>query len=642
MADRDGHLRRIIQVMKVRLNMQCPWFAWSRPIVGAPDMMNRFIYAGCAPGGGGEGAGGETLRYVACSSARSTSAAAHPPVCSLFSTTGRKQELIDRIVSDLEVVGDGARLDRGQVPLKEARARVDRVLSSAYGSASGGPAQTFRALYGMDAARENIGTNGPISGPTDGTNGTDGGRSAAQASTADPPVVVNCICKNKGTMPGMLRCGYCWTSQHGSCAAGDRGNGAEAIDAATYFCETCRFKLADPFVHVREELVPMAKMRDIPGMPPIVDTKGNYHARIKIEQQFYVTSQQLAMCNMKMSRTRVLVMCLQLEDAVTCRMHWPKNVQMRVNNMSIKPYARGVGSEMGINQRDNVVDITRMLCQGRNSVNITAVHAGTWVIRVVIADRLGLEEIKPMMMREETLEEARARMAKLLASTDGVGGADDELGLEQVTFSLKDPLTCMRMAVPARFEGASGTQAFDLDSFLSMAEVNRKWQDPTTLKNSTVNCMRVDSYVRELERLTKDTTNVTNFEVNAAGDWRPEGYTDGWFDVRAMDSSAQEKLTLWAQMQIEMSSNDTDETLDYHAVCAEGIDVRNEVNEAASALLSARKHIPPGSATVPETLAVVSNTTTSPSARMRNSLIPLRVTGKKRPAVEVIDLCDSD
>ena len=42
------------------------------------------------------------------------------------------------------------------------------------------------------------------------------------------------------------------------------------------------------------------------------------------------------------------------------------------------------------------------------------------------------------------------------------------------------------MQVPARFTDASGLQAFDLDSLLSMAQRSRKWQDPTTLANSTI------------------------------------------------------------------------------------------------------------------------------------------------------------
>lgn len=45
--------------------------------------------------------------------------------------------------------------------------------------------------------------------------------------------------------------------------------------------------------------------------------------------------------------------------------------------------------------------------------------------------------------------------------------------------------------VPARFVDASGLQPFDLDSFLSMAQRNRKWQDPTTLNNSSVEQLQV-------------------------------------------------------------------------------------------------------------------------------------------------------
>lgn len=552
-------------------------------------------------------------------------------------TTGRKQELVNRIAD--EAGYDGAAGHGLSEPLDVLQS-VEHVLSVHYRRVPGAGdlACKFRELCGMDI-------NGNISGV--GGSRDVSGQDGAQPSTRAEAVVVNCICKNKGTMPGMLRCTDCGKSQHASCVVGER---AGEIDEATYLCETCRFALADPFVRVREELVPMAKMREIPGMPPIMDSKGMYHARIKLEQQFYVTQQQLAECNAKMSRTRVLITCLQLEDEIPCRMHWPKNVQMRVNNMSIKPYARGVGSEMGINQRDNVVDITRMLCQGRNSVTVMAVHSGTWVLRIVIADRLGLEDIKPKMMREETLEEARSRMASLLAGRDGV---DDDLGLEQVNFSLKDPLTCMRMVVPARFEGASGTQAFDLDSFLSMTEVNRKWQDPTTLKNSTVKQMRVDSYVREVSKYTHDMPSLTNFEVNAEGDWRPEGYTDGWFDIRAMDEAALAKLTAWARSHGDEDSHGEDETLDYQVVRDEGIDVRNEVNEATSALLSAGKHVPSsavangipianGNATNTTNVSFTSGKSVNNSAGQARTSIPLKVTGTKRPAVEVIDLCDSD
>ena len=59
------------------------------------------------------------------------------------------------------------------------------------------------------------------------------------------------------------------------------------------------------------------------------------------------------------------------------------------------------------------------------------------------------------------------------------------------------PRPCLRLQTPARFAGASGLQAFDLDSFLSMAQRNRKWQDPTTMANSSVEQLQVRAHSLE-------------------------------------------------------------------------------------------------------------------------------------------------
>lgn len=47
-----------------------------------------------------------------------------------------------------------------------------------------------------------------------------------------------------------------------------------------------------------------------------------------------------------------------------------------------------------------------------------------------------------------------------------------------------------------RFAGLSGIVAFDLDSFLSMAQRSRKWQDPHTLRNVTVKQLQLDSWMQ--------------------------------------------------------------------------------------------------------------------------------------------------
>ena len=49
-----------------------------------------------------------------------------------------------------------------------------------------------------------------------------------------------------------------------------------------------------------------------------------------------------------------------------------------------------------------------------------------------------------------------------------------------------------------RFKGLPGIVAFDLDSFLSMVQRSRKWQDPHTLKNVTIKQLQPDSWMQPI------------------------------------------------------------------------------------------------------------------------------------------------
>lgn len=414
---------------------------------------------------------------------------------------------------------------------------------------------------------------------------------------------VRCICLNDGIIPDMIQCRNqgCGVWQHLTCV------GQQSRER--YLCEHCRFLLADPFHKTVETLLPVAKLKPLPGMPPIRDIKGNYHARIFLEQAFFVSAEQLRSCRGNSATQRVTISCMHLEDNIPCRMHWPKNISLHVNNLNVKPYTRGPSTSLGINQRDSSIDVTRLIVNGRNSLRMTAVDNGAWLVKISISDKQSKDDVKAMMLRPETLEEAKARMRGQLA-----GDSEDAIGLEQMSFSLKDPLTCTRINYPARFDDASGPQAFDLDSYLSIAELNRKWQDPTTLKNSTIKELRFDAYSSTLLKLLESITNINCIEVNAEGNWRPEGYQNEWFDIcQEMPTESLEAIALFAKNQLEGSTND-DETEDLQDL--EGIDFKKEAVEALSALITLKKDAPAHA---------------QPTA------------GQKREAeVEVIDLLSSD
>ncbi len=53
----------------------------------------------------------------------------------------------------------------------------------------------------------------------------------------------------------------------------------------------------------------------------------------------------------------VQVGCLDVHDEVPFRLHWPRYVDLRVNNMQYRTYMRAPNMKMGINQRDEPASI---------------------------------------------------------------------------------------------------------------------------------------------------------------------------------------------------------------------------------------------------------------------------------------------
>lgn len=68
-----------------------------------------------------------------------------------------------------------------------------------------------------------------------------------------------------------------------------------------------------------------------------------------------------ARCNRRAARAArpppTQLACLEMGDAVQFRYHWPRHMDLRVNNMPYRPYNRSTNARMGINQRDEPASI---------------------------------------------------------------------------------------------------------------------------------------------------------------------------------------------------------------------------------------------------------------------------------------------
>ena len=56
-------------------------------------------------------------------------------------------------------------------------------------------------------------------------------------------------------------------------------------------------------------------------------------------------------------RVLLQIACLLLGDSVPHRIHWPRNADLRVNNMQYRPYGRSAGAKLGPNARDEPASV---------------------------------------------------------------------------------------------------------------------------------------------------------------------------------------------------------------------------------------------------------------------------------------------
>lgn len=335
---------------------------------------------------------------------------------------------------------------------------------------------------------------------------------------------IRCICQVAVERGAMVQCQGvgCGVWQHCECL----GLAAPPTDHA---CESCRAALADPFWVLEEHLLAPSRLRPQLGRPPLPTTSGLQEVQLA-ERVFFLTQQQVERVQADPAARRVQVSCLSVHDPVRYRFHWPKYAELRLNSLHYRPYSRSLNQAMGVNQRDEPAAVSNMVARGRNSLVMSAAEPGIWVVSAELARRRTLEEVKALMAPPESIDAAVARVRRQVGGGDG-GSDDDGILCSHQVVSLKDPMSGQLMQLPARFSDASGLAAFDLDSYLSMVARNRKWQDPTTLQNSTVRQLQVDAYMQRVLASLGGALHVTDIEISADGLWRPNGSDGAWHSI---------------------------------------------------------------------------------------------------------------
>ncbi|EFJ51003.1 hypothetical protein VOLCADRAFT_88201, partial [Volvox carteri f. nagariensis] len=272
-----------------------------------------------------------------------------------------------------------------------------------------------------------------------------------------------------------------------------QGPGSRPAGAGEFYCEVCRAKRADPFWLVE----------DSEGITSVIRLSS--------------TGKQTSLG------------CLQLNDPVPYRFHWPLGADLRINNVQYRVYSRNSTQKLGANGRDEPANIGQLWSSaagGRFHVTMQCTDSSVYVMVVLLVKRRSCEEVQGLMAPQLSVRDAVERVRQQLARDD-----DDELQTGATVVSLRCPILGARVHTPARFVEVRGLACFDLRAFLDSAARTRKWQCPISMNHSTVHSLQIDTYMQRIISALADHPAVMEVEVEADGSWRPAGWRDRFYSV---------------------------------------------------------------------------------------------------------------
>ncbi|GBF92967.1 hypothetical protein Rsub_05803 [Raphidocelis subcapitata] len=192
---------------------------------------------------------------------------------------------------------------------------------------------------------------------------------------------IRCLCGSGVERGAMVQCDapQCHVWQHSDCVAAPPAP-AGLGPAPPHFCERCRVARADPFWEVYDATI-FAALRVQPTgrsvqqgtqVTPICSTG---------ERSFYVSPQQLDLVRSRGPEFRLQVVAVQLDDANAFR-------------QPVRVYGRGSNYKLGPNQRDDAVDVSRLVVQGRNTLLFSCQDARPFALSLVMVRQRSMQQVK--------------------------------------------------------------------------------------------------------------------------------------------------------------------------------------------------------------------------------------------------------
>jgi len=286
---------------------------------------------------------------------------------------------------------------------------------------------------------------------------------------------------------------------------------------------------ADPFwVNARNvDVIPPTMITEM-RQRPFFQQAGPISYKLSI-QDFSLT--QADYHQIRSSNVKIQVMCMQLDDPVQFRFHWPVNCKLSINQKDFRVYPRHADNKVTEGQRDEPADISKLILVGKNRIELSCQDANQFIFCIQIVTPIPKERVLDMIHPPENLEASIMRMRRIVRS-QLASDYDDEVQTTTSMMSLRCPFSTSRIRNPARLLNIDSLQCvFDLDAFISMVERTRKWACPHSVKQSSVHHLVKDVWLEAVLKSLQKLPAVMEVEVSKEGTWRLRGEKNKWRSV---------------------------------------------------------------------------------------------------------------
>ncbi|AED97327.1 unnamed protein product [Arabidopsis thaliana] len=419
-----------------------------------------------------------------------------------LSKQGKKQELVDRILTLLSDEQAARLLSKKNTVAKEAVAKlVD---------------DTYRKMQVSGAS--DLASKGQVSSDTSNLK-----VKGEPEDPFQPEIKVRCVCGNSLETDSMIQCEdpRCHVWQHVGCVIlPDKPMDGNPPLPESFYCEICRLTRADPFwVTVAHPLSPVR-------LTATTIPNDGASTMQSVERTFQITRADKDL--LAKPEYDVQAWCMLLNDKVLFRMQWPQYADLQVNGVPVRAINRPGGQLLGVNGRDDGPIITSCIRDGVNRISLSGGDVRIFCFGVRLVKRRTLQQVLNLIPEEgkgETFEDALARVRRCIGGGGGDDNADSDSDIEVVAdffgVNLRCPMSGSRIKVAGRFLPCVHMGCFDLDVFVELNQRSRKWQCPICLKNYSVEHVIVDPYFNRITSKMKHCDEeVTEIEVKPDGSWR--------------------------------------------------------------------------------------------------------------------------